>query len=173
MSKASVSLDSPEVKASVATALVAGVHQRVIAESLGVSQSTISRLKDRGELKPYIEQAQMGLLESLPDAIGNIKHAISSYKNPGETVKVRDKDGNEKVKTVVDEQLRDHGFRASLKMAESVGILPTNLQSQVIINILNQTETIIHPVVLEYMKSKGDLIGIPDLDLDEQEGNKE
>lgn len=172
MSKASVNLDSPEVKASVATALVAGVHQRVIAESLGVSQPTISRMKDKGELKPYIEQAQLALLDSLPDAIGNIKHAIDSYQKPGEKVKIRDKDGNEKEKIIIDEQLRDHGFRASLKVAESVGILPTNLQSQTIVNILNQTENVINPIVVEYLKSRPGLLNMPPLDLDEQEESK-
>jgi predicted XRE-type DNA-binding protein len=73
-------LESKEVKEAIAKALVGGQSQKVIAQSLGVSQPTISRLVNEGDVKALVERECLNLLEVLPDAVGNLRDLVREMK---------------------------------------------------------------------------------------------
>ena len=103
--------------------------------------TTTHRRLQRPEVKALIERIQAELIEtSVPIAADNIKHAVEKYKEPATTITVTDKKGNTKELPYVDEQLREHGFKASQRLLESVGILPSHTPSVLIQQIFNQND---------------------------------
>ena len=69
----------------------------------------------------------MRLLEALPDAVQNVKYLIQEMKSlPKE-----------------DNMSRELSYRASIKVLEAAGIVNTQAQNQVMINILNDNRTLI------------------------------
>jgi transposase-like protein len=74
-------LESEEVKEAIAKALTAGESQTAIARTLGVSQSTISRLANKGDVKALIERESLRLLEAVPQAVENLKALVNEMPN--------------------------------------------------------------------------------------------
>jgi predicted transcriptional regulator len=112
-----------------------GCSQEEIAATMGVSQSTVSRRLQSEELKALIEKVQFELMEETATvAKDNLVHAIKSYKTSKE-----------------DPQLREHGFKATQRVLESMGILPTHTQSVFIQQIFNDNRTQIAPVIRQVL----------------------
>jgi hypothetical protein len=78
-----------------------------------------------------VKKEAMRFLEALPDAVDNINNLIREMKAlPKE-----------------DYKSRGLSYRASLKALEAAGIVNTQAQNQVMINIFNNNQTIISPVI--------------------------
>lgn len=71
------------------------------------------------EIKAMVEAIQADLIAtSIPQAADNIRHAVDQYR-PQAALPADQRDT----------QLREHGFKASQRLLESIGILPTHTQS--------------------------------------------
>lgn len=104
-----------------------GATLQEIASKEGVHESTISRKLSRPEVKAYLESIHQRIItEGISKATENLIHAVNSYKSKN-----------------ADHQLKEHGFKASIKLMEASGLLPgqqTNVYVQQIYND-NRTET--------------------------------
>ncbi|MGD0883565.1 MAG: hypothetical protein ABSA46_01595 [Thermodesulfovibrionales bacterium] len=115
-------LDAPHIKAKVVKELAVRKTQAAIAAEQGLNQSSVSRFAHREDVKPYIEQEQMKLLDGVDDAVQNILRLVRTMKDvPKKELK----------------RLELH-YKASMDLLKAVGIMPTPLQSQTIQNIFNQ-----------------------------------
>jgi predicted transcriptional regulator len=72
----SVRLEGQTVKNEIARTIAGGHSQEKIAKSLGVSQSTISRMVNKDDVKALIENETLKLLEAVPQAVENIKDLV-------------------------------------------------------------------------------------------------
>jgi hypothetical protein len=125
-------LDQPHIKERVIKRLAIGEKQIEIAKDVGLHYSQISRFSNREDIKPFIEQEQMKLLEVVPDAVENVKGLVKEMK------KIPKKD----IKRF------ELSYKASLDVLKAAGLMPTPVQSQVITNIYNQqNNAFITPVV--------------------------
>jgi len=110
---------------------IAGIPRAKIGAAVNLSETSVRRHLDKAEVADYIASAKEQLIsQSLPKAVSNINHAINSYQ---------DKES--------DKLLRDHGYKASITIAESVGILPSHAGS---INIAG--DVVITPVIAQIMQ---------------------
>lgn len=121
-------LDSPPVKAEVVKRLAAGESQSSIAEGVGLHRSQLCRFANRQDIKEFIEQEQLRLLEVVPDAVENQMELVREMKNipPKETKR------------------RELAYKASQDVLKAVGIMPTPLQSPVITNIFQNPLDVIN-----------------------------
>jgi hypothetical protein len=103
----------------------AGQTLEQIATSNGLGHRSVAYRKlSRPELKEIVESIQEDFVsKSVPEAAENIVYAIKAYK---------DKDS--------DTQLREHGFKASQRALEMVGILPSHTPSLYVQQIFNHTD---------------------------------
>ena len=135
-------LESKEVKEAIAKALVGGQSQEAIAQSLGVSQPTISRFAKREDVKALIEHEQMSLAEVIPDAVDNVKALVREMPDiPAKETK-----------------RRELSYKASTDVLKAVGLLPVPVQSQTL--IWNSQTTIVSPVIerlLQQIQKSSDL----------------
>ena len=93
----------------LATLRLDGLSLRQIADKIKRDKGTVARRLSKAEVADYIDKAKAKLVQdSLPRAISNLNHAINSYQ------------GKES-----DTQLREHGFKASQRIMETAGVLPT------------------------------------------------
>ncbi len=125
-------LDTPHIKAEVVKRLAAGEKHADIARDFGLHRSSVCRFARREDIRPFIEQEQMKLVEAVPDAVENVKELVREMKDipKGDTKR------------------RELSYRASLDTLKAVGIMPSPIQSQVITTIYNdQRNQIISPVV--------------------------
>ena len=128
-----------------------GATLQEIASKEGVHESTISRKLSRPEVKAYLDRLQSNLIEkTLPIAADNIHRCIESYKT-------KDKE---------DSQAREHGFKASLKVMESAGLLPGNQQSIYIQQVYNDNRSEMPDIVKDLFNrvtgsSKANLLNEP------------
>ena len=112
---------------------LAGESVEKIGAATGFHHSTVSRTLNKPEIAAKIEALQERVANELfEQAVDNIKHAVEAYKQP---------------QVILDPQLREHGFKLSQRIAESMGILPTQHQSILVQNVFNQTNTISSPLV--------------------------
>lgn len=110
---------------------VKGVQQKEIAKTVGMTQSGVSRRLSKAELVEYVDKAKERLMtRSLGHSVDNLNYAVESYRKKGS-----------------DTQLREHGWKTSVRIAEAAGVLPSaqtiNIVGNVSIsnniqNILNQ-----------------------------------
>lgn len=132
----------------IASGIASGLSQEVIAKSIDVSPSTVSRRARQPEVRALIEQAKQKMIgEYLPRSVENIGHAINRFQElkPGE-----------------DNQLRYLGYRASEKMLENIGILGT--PSVQFNTMISAGITILHPMIKELLHSGSE--DIIDLEID-------
>lgn len=129
-------LDHPAIKDNVIKQLAVGVPQKVIAWQVGIDRSAISRFKSREDIRPFIEQEQMKLLEVVPDAVENVKELVKDMK-------ALDKN---------DYKGRELSYKASADVLKSVGLLPTPVQSQTLINIFNaEAAAVLSPEIVRIL----------------------
>jgi len=109
-------LDSPPIKKEVIQRLAVGESQERIARDVGLHQSQISRFVGREDVKPFIEQEQMRLLEAVPEAVQNVKELVREMKKiPKKEIK-----------------RRELAYKASLDTLKAGGIMPSPFPSIVI-----------------------------------------
>jgi len=137
----------------IAAGILQDEPQTAIARRLGVHPLTVARhLKSDVELRSIIDRGFKELSGSYSKAIDNIKYVIEEYQAPIEG----------KV-TKLDVQKRDHGYSASIKMLESMGLTPSNSQPQYITNLM-QVNNYISPVVDKVLDSM--IMGVIDNEVD-------
>ena len=113
----------------IADERVNGATLQKIANQNGFDVSTASRKLSKPELQEYINKLQTEIInKTLPLAADNIHHAISKYKSG-------DKE---------DSQLREHGFKASLRVLESTGLLSSHAPSVVFQQFIQDNSQHIH-----------------------------
>jgi ribosomal protein S13 len=109
----------------IAEARVNGLSLRQIETQTGIDKDKAWRRLDKAEVKSLVETMQQRIAaEAYQSATDNIIHAIKSYQIEG-------------IKN--DPQLREHGYKASVRIAESIGILPSHTPS-LILQQINQVE---------------------------------
>jgi hypothetical protein len=119
-------LENKETKEVIAKAIGGGQSQGVLAQALGVSQSSISRLASKEDVKAMIERESLKFLGAVPQAVENLKALVDEMPEiPKGDIK-----------------RRDLSFKASKKVLESAGMLNTPSPSQTIVNIYKQTNFI-------------------------------
>lgn len=129
-------LDLPQVKEDVIRRLAAGESQTSIAGSIGVDKSQICRFANREDIRAFIEQEQMKLVEAVPDAVENVKGLVREMKKiPKKEVK-----------------RRELSYKASVDTLKAVGIMPSPVQSQVMVNIFNRQTLALPPFVQEILE---------------------
>ena len=111
----------------------------------GINDSTVARRLAKHEVQEYIDKIKDDLISrSLPKAAANIDKAIQAYS---------DKDS--------DAQLREHGFKASQRVLESVGILPSHSPQ---INITGDVQ--VTPIIAQIIQQFGQGLILPSDDED-------
>ena len=134
-------LETEEAKMAIAKAMAGGENQTAIARAAGVSQSTISRLANREDVKALIDAESLNLLGVLPDAVENVKELVREMKNIPEKETKR----------------RELSYKASHDVLKAAGLMPTPVQSKIIQNIYNDNRIQIHPVIEALLKQHGDI----------------
>ena len=116
-----------------------GLNQREIAKEIGLAQQTVSYHLAKPDLKAIVNKIHDRLADKVIErAASNLEHAIEHYQDEPREVILKDAKGNEKdVRLVVDEQLREHGFKGTLRMLEAVGILASPAPSIFVQQIYN------------------------------------
>jgi transcriptional regulator with XRE-family HTH domain len=133
----SVRLGGGAVKNEIARAIAGGHSQQEIAKSLGVNQSTISRIVNKDDVKALIENETLKLLEAVPQAVENIKDLVKEMPEiPKKEIK-----------------RRELAYKASAEVLKTAGMLPTPIQSQTLINIIRTGDIFTGPL-LEKLKEK-------------------
>ena len=142
----------------IADARANGAKLSEISTQTGYAISTISdKLSKKPELKAYLENIQKKTIELTAQAAAdNLIHLINGYKdnscnNPKERIE------------------KSHGFRASERIAESIGILPSRAESQVVFNILNQGNMSISKDILNIIAGLKSPVELPELGIEEGE----
>ncbi len=69
-------LEIPHIKEQVIKRLAVGENKKSIAKDVGLHRSQISRFANREDIKSFIEQEQMKLVEFVPDAVENVKELV-------------------------------------------------------------------------------------------------
>ena len=138
-------LDPPHIKKEVIKRLAVGESQSSIAKSVGLDQSQVSRFTRREDIRAFIEQEQKRLLEVVPDAVGNVMSLVKEMKDiPAK-----------------DTKRRELSYKASTDVLKSVGLLPTPLQSQTLVNIYSSQNVFMSPVMEEALKKYGESLKLP------------
>lgn len=123
----------------------AGHSVRAIAAQAGGKKSTVWNLLSKAEMKQQIEAIHQNLIkDSLETAILNLGFAIDKYQKGAVCKKI---DVHGVMHEVPDTQLRDHGYKASVKLSEAVGILPSQAQSVYIQQIYNDNRTEVPEII--------------------------
>ena len=142
-------LESEEAKMAIAKAIAGGESQTAIARATGVSQSTISRVTKREDVKALIDAETLNLLGALPDAVENVKDLVREKNIP--------KDETKRL------ELR---YKASVDVLKVGGLMPTPIQSLAIQNIYNDNRMQLSPVVLALLEKHGQVF---DAEFDDDE----
>lgn len=115
---------TPENIAKTAALTAAGMPHRQVAAQIGASPSAVMRAKQSA--KDIIEAIRDDLIHhTAKQSADNIKHAIKAYKDKAS-----------------DSQLREHGYKASTRMLETIGIYPSHTPSILIQQIINESTNI-------------------------------
>lgn len=127
---------NPAILSTVAAGLAAGIPQYQVAAQLGVHPSTVSRAAAKPDTKTLINTIHQALIDSaLQPAQANISRSIQDYYS----LPVNTDDSGRALPQ--DLQRKDHGFKASIRLLEAAGILPSHAQSILIQQIFNQFST--------------------------------
>lgn len=143
-------LKSEEVKLEVAQSLLAGESQESIARRLGTTQSAISKMKDKPDMRAMIEREGQRIIDNaLPGAVDNV---ISLVKEMPDIPKDQNK-------------RRELSYKATQDALRIGGLMPSPVQSTVIQNIYGQNTFVISPLIQKLLDEHKDAI-----DVDWEEG---
>ncbi len=115
-------LDIPHIKSQIVKGVASGSNQTDLSRQLGFDQSTISKFANREDIKALIEEEQAKLLEVVPDAVENVKSLVREMKN------IPEKD----IKRL------ELAYKATKDVLKSVGLFPTPIKSQTLINLTQE-----------------------------------
>jgi predicted transcriptional regulator len=149
-----------EEEAKMVALRLEGKTHSAIANEVGTSVVTVCRHLNKKEMKVLIENIRNDIIsETLGDAAENVKMAIKNYRNPQkETIITK---GGEKAE-IIDKQLRDHGFKASLAMMQGVGVIPSAAPATYIQNVYNDNRRVEIPVeIQEFLQARKSEVVIP------------
>jgi len=111
--------------------MATGKPQADIAREIGITPASVCRFVNRADIKQEVEKEAMRLLEAVPDAVQNVKDLVQGMKDiPYE-----------------DYKNRELAYKASIKLLEIAGIANSQVQNQIMINILNDNRTSISPTI--------------------------
>ena len=146
------------------------ISEGKIAKEVGVHQTTVSRFKNKPEIRLLIEKETERMLEALPDAIGQLvrdiktSDKVSRYMSGAMTKKEQDK------------FLKSDGFMLSLEPKElislqklnykklqdllrSAGVFPSNAPSTIIQTFIQKNSTeVIMPSVMKVISGHLDAL---------------
>ena len=143
-------LDTPHIKKEVIKRLAVGEPQNSVAKDVGLDQSQVSRFSRREDIQAFIEQEQKRLLDVVPDAVENVMSLVREFKNiPAKETK-----------------RRELSYKASTDVLKSVGLLPTPVQSQTLVNICSTKNVFMSPVMEEALKKYGESLKLPTKEID-------
>lgn len=146
-------LDTPHIKKEITKRLAVGESQNSIARDVGLDQSQVSRWSRKEDIRAFIEQEQKKLLEVVPDAVGNVMFLVREMKDiPAK-----------------DTKRRELSYKASADVLKSVGLLPTPLQSQTLVNIYSSQNVFMSPAMAEALKKYGESLKLPQKEIDGEE----
>jgi predicted transcriptional regulator len=137
----------------IAEARAAGASLQEIASQNGFHESTACRKLQKPDIKKHIEAIQAKIAdECYNQAAENISLAIKQYK-PQAALKTEERDP----------QLREHGFKSSLRILESIGILPSHAPSIMIQQIYNTNNIINNDIskLLDNLYDKQQVLDVP------------
>ena len=122
----------------IAAGVIAGDSQNTIAEKIGMSEATVSRaINKNAEVNALIAAGFKELSGAWTKAVKNVKQVVEDYDKP-----IPDQ------YTKFDLLKKEHGFKASERLIESMGLLPSHSQPVYIQNILNVSNNqFISPIV--------------------------
>ena len=143
-----------ENEKKIVPSIIDGVRQSAIAAQLGVSQQYISKVNNKDHIREVVERAQRKLIdESLETVIGNqvrkiqLASIILSENIEGEERK-------DQISTVKDKDLLDLADKAETRIMQSIGMGGAHTQAPVYLNIVNQTNAVLTPEVLQLLSTK-------------------
>ncbi len=120
-------LDTPGIREEVVQGLALGRNKAEIAREVGLSRSQVSRFSKRDDIRGELENLWTRLLDVAPDAVTNIQTLVSGMKKlPRKDVKGR-----------------ELAYKASLKVLEGVGVLPSQSPTVLVQNIVNNQTNVI------------------------------
>lgn len=128
-------LDTPQIKKSIVKQLAVGESQTSIAKQVGLNQSSISRFAAREDIRALIEQEQAKLIEVVPDAVQNIKDLVREMPDISKD----------------DAKRRELSYKASKDVLKSLGLLPTPIQSQTLINLYQDNRPVVSPLTMKIL----------------------
>jgi DNA-binding transcriptional regulator LsrR (DeoR family) len=139
--------DKPELATKIAFMRAAGATQDTIAHAVGCDRSVISRTLATPALKERIEIAHQALSNACLDScVDTYAYLTQNYRNL---------EGDEK----------QHSFKATTAVLESLGILASRTPSQLVVNILNANQVVLSPLVQQVVSQvTGCLAAPPDDD---------
>ena len=130
-----------QLKQKVAVLASTDMTNQNIADTLEVSRSTVQRVLRDSEVKSIIEDCKKTLVEkAYQKSVENVVHAVENYQNKEE----KDQNGKLDGQTY---QLKEHGFKASVEILKSMGLLSSNAPSFVVNSLNVQNNTFISPLV--------------------------
>lgn len=96
----------------LAKARAAGKTLKEAGSIIGVSEATAHRRLSQPEIKALVEEITAKMIAtSIPQAVENIQYVVEQYQ------------------TTDNQQVKDHGFKASTRLLEMAGIFPSHTQS--------------------------------------------
>ena len=128
-------LADPRIRVEVIQRLACGQSQGSIDRLAGVSQQHISRFANKEEIKSLIKQEQARLVDTLPDAVENVKNLVKGMKNiPEHEIKQK-----------------ELAYKATRDLLISVGILPTQTPKTNVLDNDRRQQAIL-PEVLQMLQ---------------------
>lgn len=129
---------TPQQVAIITDNHINGIPQHIIADQIGVTRECVNRNLHKPAIQEQIAKIKAQLLDqAAQQSADNIIHVVQNYKAGIKSVIGVDKEGNPI--EAIDTQLRDHGFKASLRILESIGMLPSHT-APTLIQINNHVE---------------------------------
>ena len=119
-----------------------GLSVQYSADQAGLPKTTALRALSRDDIKSRVQDLQERTITHLSDdSFNNIQFVIQSYQPAFALAK-----GDDRFY-----QLRDHGFKASMKVMETIGAFPASTPSVFIQNIFSQSLNVLPQVITDIL----------------------
>lgn len=120
---------------------IKGARKKDIAIKYGLSEAHVRQILKKENIADFIEEVTKAItLKEGLEAYKNISYAIQNYR------------------TTDDQQLRSHGFQASMDLMKSIGVLESRNVSISIQNIQNTQNNVVSPMMQELIQKH---LGLP------------